>query len=196
MDVSARVSSPAESQYRVPGEVGIWIFIIGDMLMFAMLFLLFTWDQAGAHGVFVKSQEKLHPTFGLVNTLLLLTSSWFVALALECAHKELWGRAARLISLGILFGFGFLLVKGGEYFTMISHGYSLITDQFFSYYFIITGLHFLHVIIGLVILGFLWRSASDSDRQKSIRTFENGACYWHMVDFLWIAIFPIIYLIR
>lgn len=184
------------SSRQVPGEAGIWIFILSDMLMFSLLFILFTWDQTAGREIFRESQARLHVSMGLINTILLLTSSWFVVLSVRCAKQASWQWFSRFIVLSILCGTAFLIIKTVEYIAVIEQGYSLLSDIFFSYYFIITGIHFLHVIIGLVALTCLWRGVSRCGAIKDARLIENTASYWHMVDLLWIAIFPVIYLIR
>jgi len=103
-------------------------------------------------------------------------------------------------------GLGFAAVKIIEYREKITAGITLTTNDFYMYYYIFTGLHFLHVLIGMGVLVFLWFKAraavqrkgelSDGDNEKEMMLIESGASYWHMVDLLWIVLFPLLYLMK
>jgi nitric oxide reductase NorE protein len=182
---------------HIPGEAGVWVFIMGDMVIFAMFFAVFTYYRGLAPELFAASQEKLNVGFGAFNTLLLLTSSWFAVMAVKATRRQLLKPAFYLFLLTFLSGAGFSVVKILEYSEKVNAGFYLTTNDFFMYYYIFTGIHFLHVIIGMVLLIFVMlrlhqKRCSDTD----IGFYEVGASYWHMVDVLWIILFPLIYLMK
>ena len=186
---------------NLPGEEGVWIFIIGDMLVFALFFLVFVYYRGLDSEMFAQSQATLNLHYGAINTLFLLTSSWFVVLALHAVRQNRIYRARRLIALAGTCGFGFAVVKVFEYGEKIRSGYVLTTNDFFMYYYGFTGIHFLHLMIGMCVLVFLWFKcksliAVGDVKPGDIQTFESGGAYWHLVDLLWIVLFLLIYLVK
>lgn len=181
----------------MPGEVGIWVFIFGDMMVFSLFFMVFLYYRALDIPTFMSSQALLNLNYGAVNTILLLTSSWFVALGLHSARIAKSKLASQLFSLAFLCGIGFGLVKFFEWGEKIRAGYTLTSNDFFMYYYIFTGIHFLHVIIGLGVLAFLIvKARAGKCAADDIQTYESGGAYWHMVDLLWIVLFPLLYLVK
>lgn len=186
-----------DDEKHLPGEAGIWIFIFGDMLLFSLFFLMFLYYRNLDIDTFVSSQSLLNLNLGAVNTLLLLTSSWFVALGLHAARKAQSDSAAKLFSLAFLCGLGFGFVKYLEWGEKIRAGYTLTSNDFFMYYYVFTGIHFLHVIIGMGVLAFLVAKArAGKCLSEDVPTYESGGAYWHMVDLLWIVLFPLLYLVK
>jgi nitric oxide reductase NorE protein len=185
------------SSAHIPGEAGIWIFILGDMLVFALFFSVYVFYRGQNPELYLQSQATLNSNYGAINTLLLLTSSWFVVLAVNAARKNLRKPALTLFALGWLCGAGFAAVKVIEYSEKIQAGIGLTTNDFYMYYFILTGLHFFHVLIGLVLLLFLCGIARRGiSKPGDVVLLEGGASYWHMVDVLWIILFPLLYLMK
>jgi nitric oxide reductase NorE protein len=129
--------------------------------------------------------------------LLLLTSSWFMALAVDAVRRNRTRVAAAFLGSTFLCGLAFIVTKVVEYGGKIEHGVTLATNDFYMYYFTMTGIHLAHVTAGTVVVAVLWRRARtgayDGD---NVRTLEIGATYWHMVDLLWIMLFPLLYLVR
>ena len=188
--------NPKKSE-RLPGEEGVWVFILGDMVVFALFFAVFAYYRSLDIQLYKQSQSTLDQNYAAFNTLLLLTSSWFVVLALHEVRKNKTIMARLFFASGLLCGVGFALVKILEYREKIQHGITMMTNDFYMYYYIFTGNHFLHVIIGLSVLMFLLlKTKQDSLTIKDIQTFESGAAYWHMVDLLWIVFFPLLYLVK
>ena len=187
----------AKSERHLPGEEGVWIFILGDMLIFGLFFCVFMYYRVQSPELFVESQSSLNQHYGALNTLLLLTSSWFVVLGVQAVRENMGALAGKLFAGAFFCGLGFGVVKFFEYGEKISQGVTLVTNDFFMYYYVFTGIHFLHVIIGMGILIYLWRkSDAVSFVQSDVRNFESGASYWHMVDLLWIVLFPLLYLVK
>jgi nitric oxide reductase NorE protein len=190
-------ASASESSNHIPGEVGIWVVIFGDMLVFGLMFLTFMFYRRENLPLFLDSQLHLNQTFGLVNTLLMLSSSWFVALSVQAARRNQGRLACGGFCLAILCGLGFSVVKVLEYRQKVAAGILIDTNDFFTFYYVLTGIHFLHVCIGMVVLGFMARSSwYGAFSPKKIGHFESGASFWHLVDLLWIALFALLYLLR
>ena len=186
-----------ENGRHLPGEVGIWIFIIGDMMVFGIFFMVFLYYRNFDVESFNAAQALLNQSLGAINTILLLTSSWFVASALHFVRKRDTDLASRLFLLAFFCGFGFGVVKYFEWSAKISEGYTLTSHDFFMYYYIFTGIHMLHVIIGMGVLTFMMLKARKGHCDRAdIATYESGGVFWHMVDLLWIVLFPLFYLVR
>lgn len=183
---------------RIPGEEGTWIFIFGDMTVFAVFFAVFLQARIADPTGFANDQAELNQNFGAINTVLLLVSSLFVVLAMRAVQSGTQRQIApRLIVMAWLCGAGFLAIKILEYTEKIQHGITPQTSDFFMYYFVLTGLHAFHLIIGLVVLVVLYKLSQKSEMSKNQYSFfEGGACFWHMVDLLWIVLFPLIFLVR
>lgn len=181
---------------RIPGELGIWFFIAGDLMIFAVFFILIALGQREQTEIFAQSRLQLDLWVGITNTLLLLTGSWFVALGVEKAKTGGSPQLSRYFSLAILCGFGFIANKSMEWGGKISAGLSPMTNDFYMYFFMFTGIHLLHVLVGIAVL-FVIRGASKRKplTTKDVRTIESGALFWHLVDLLWIALFALLYLL-
>jgi nitric oxide reductase NorE protein len=195
-DRAAQTSSvaPARLAKVLPGEEGVWILVLGDMIVFGLFFITYLYYRAQEADLFDRSQALLNRDFGVINTLLLLTSSWFVVMAVEAVREGRNRRAKTLLRLAFLCGAGFCVIKALEYTQKFREGLTLVTNDFFMYYFMYTGIHLLHVAIGLGVLIFLMHKI-DAARPQDAPVFESGATFWHMVDLLWIMLFPLLYLV-
>ncbi|MDI9947717.1 cytochrome c oxidase subunit 3 [Rhodococcus sp. IEGM 1305] len=181
---------------QVPGEVGIWVFIFGDMVIFAVLFATFFYYRAKKPEIFDQSQVALNQNYGAANTVVLLVSSLLVVLAVRAVRKRM-PLAPHLIAGAIFCGILFSALKVLEYAEKVSHGITPATNDFFMFYFVLTGLHWFHLIVGLVVLVTLYVFARKPEiTEHRFAFFEGGACFWHMVDLLWIVLFPMLYLVR
>jgi nitric oxide reductase NorE protein len=183
------------TERRLPGEEGVWLFIIGDLLIFALFFLTFIFYRAEAESLYLAGQGTLNRNIGLINTLLLLTSSWLVAQSLHCLRKQDAKAARLLLTLGMCGGLGFVALKVVEYREKFAHGYTVLTNDFYMFYFMFTGIHLVHVLIGLGVLLFL-RSVTNRAKigDNEVRLYESGAAFWHLVDLLWVILFALFYL--
>lgn len=181
---------------HLPGVEGVWVFVFADMAVFALMFACFMWDRRLAPELFESSRQALSLNFGGINTLILLTSSMFVVLALDALRAGRRAAAPVLLALAASCGFAFLISKVFEYREKFAAGWSMLSNDVFMYYFILTGLHLGHVVVGtviLIVLGLLARRAAPG---ASLTAYEGGAMYWHMVDLLWVCMFPLLYLVR
>ena len=195
--MSSTSALPDSATPHLPGETGVWMFIIGDILVFSLLFSVFVYDRSQEVALFVEQQQLLNQTLGLLNTALLLTSSWLVALAVHGARAGRLSRARGCFVVAILCGIGFVVIKYFEWGEKIAAGLTIETNNFFMYYYLMTGIHLLHMVIGIGVLVFLWQfvRGAKCDAQ-GVGVLESGACFWHLVDILWIALFALLYLMR
>lgn len=181
---------------RIPGELGIWFFIAGDLIIFGVFFILIALEQREQSALFAQSRAQLDLGVGILNTLFLLTGSWFVAIGVEKARAGGEAHLSRYFSLAILCGFGFVANKSLEWGGKISAGLSPASNDFYMYFFMFTGIHLLHVLVAIGVL-FVIRSASRCRTltSRELRTIESGALFWHLIDLLWIVLFALFYLL-
>ena len=181
---------------RLPGDLAMWFFILAELTVFAILFIGFAVSEQLNPQMFIQGKAKLHQISGLINTLTLITSSYFVALALHKMHQGLGKQSAQLLVTAKLIASIYIGVKIWEYLSLFELGIDIETNTFFTLYFMITFFHLMHVLLGMVILVFVALKAAKNEYNASnISGFESGASYWHMVDMLWIILFPLIYVI-
>jgi nitric oxide reductase NorE protein len=182
---------------RIPGEAGMWVFIFGDMTMFALLFGVYVDARSKDPALFRHSQTILNPDFGAINTLLLLCSSILVVTAVRAMRAGAMRLAPPLVLGAMACGLGFCVTKYLEWGDHLRDGYKPATNAFWMYYYILTGLHFVHLLLGIGVLTFIYRqSRKPSPSARTLALVEGGACFWHMVDLLWIVLFPLLYLVR
>lgn len=181
---------------KSPGTDGLWTFVFIDMTIFLAIFVTFMGERLGHTEAYAASQASLNPLFGFANTLILLTSSWFVVRAVNSARSGDVRRIRRNLGWAWLLALVFSLDKCVEYSVELRRGITPATNSFFSYYFFITVVHFAHVLAGMLFIGYCRIGARHRAALNSYRTgLENVGLYWHMVDVLWIFIFPILYLV-
>ncbi len=189
--------SPLSAPRRPPGDLAMWFLILAELTVFALMFLLFSWLRSSDRALFLAGQAQLHPIAGLINTLALLTASGLVAQGVVANRHNRQRQAAGWLLGGILAGLVYVVVKCWEYWQLGSAGYGLHGDRFFMGYFLLTGFHLLHVLLGLAILAYMTRKLRrGSYGPAQANGLESGAAYWHMVDLIWVVLFPIIYVIR
>lgn len=173
---------------------GIWSFIMIECLVFSAYFVLYLLHRMHDPRSFATAQAQLTPAFGCFHTLVLLTSSWQAALSLHSGRSAKYEVASRRAIYTIALGLLFIASKLTEWINEIGRGHSFGTSEFFSFYFFLTGIHVVHVLIGIAFMTSTivnLRSATPS--RESI---EISATYWHMVDFLWVMIFALLYVVK
>jgi nitric oxide reductase NorE protein len=139
----------------------------------------------------------LHLDLGVLNTVVLITSSYFVARAVAATRHGRQAEVVRNLSLALGIGSIFFVAKVFEYGSLFSSGISPVTNDFFMYYFVLTGLHLLHYVGGMVaLLVTQLRARKHGLNAGYTRWIESVGVYWHMVDIIWIFLFPMLYMLR
>jgi cytochrome c oxidase subunit 3 len=179
------------------GKLGIWLFLASEVMLFGALFstliLLRTSAPSWPHGY-----KLLNVPLATVNTFVLIASSVTVVLAWAYLRLGELKKGKLFLALTLLCGFGFMGIKAYEYGTKFSHGIGPHTDNFYATYFVMTGLHGLHVVGGMVVFAYLLMTADKwyaSKRSQFTNRVEVTGLYWHFVDLVWIFLFPILYLL-
>jgi nitric oxide reductase NorE protein len=154
------------------------------------------YQRAQAPELFDQSRHNLSIGIGLTNTLILLTSSLFVVTAVRAIRMSRHRVAQVLLAGALVCGLAFVGLKAIEYAAKVSQGHVPTQNNFFLYFFILTGLHLFHVLIGVAVLIVLLTQARRTELSATRMAFvEGGACFWHLVDLLWIVLFPLLYLV-
>ena len=194
--MSTAVSTPAARRYP-PGDLAIWVFILAELSVFAIFFVAYAFTRMSNPELFNLYQANLDRGAALINTLALITSSYFVVRAVAAIRVGEGRRCARWLGLAILMGLVFLGVKGFEYAHHFGQGITLSTNRFYMFYLSLTFFHFMHVILGLVILLAVALKARKGGYDAEEHTgVETGASYWHMVDLVWLILFPLVYVMH
>lgn len=197
MSVIEKPEQTTATRARIPGEEGIWVFVLGDMMVFALFFATFMYSRGKNPEAFAAAHSSLSISLGTLNTVLLLTSSLLVAIGVSRVLTGRCGEAPRLFTGALACGLGFVVVKIVEWTHLFAAGKGVGSGEYFAYYFTFTGIHLGHVIIGLAILGrmsVLARRSAPTDKLR--RSCETGGIFWHMVDLLWVVLFALFYLVR
>ena len=180
-----------------PGDLAIWIFILAELLVFAVFFASYAFTRAGNVELFNTYQQTLDRTSALINTLALITSSYFVVRAVAAIRDNDARTCVNWLLAALVMGALFLVVKSAEYAHHYSAGVNLRTNTFYMFYLSLTFFHFMHVIMGMVILAAVAFKARQGDYSATEHTgVETGASYWHMVDLVWLILFPLVYVMR
>ena len=195
-------------------KLGMWLFLITEILLFSGMFVAYTVYRAWHPEAFVEASATLDWVLGGINTLVLLGSSFTVALSIHFAQKDdrmkaFWSLITTLALAGVfmvikyfewtakfehgVFPAGYFDPHGGYYEALASIPYA---GQFFSIYFVMTGTHGLHVLIGMGIIGWIaWRTYRGHFSSEYYTPIEITGLYWHLVDIIWIFLFPLLYLV-
>lgn len=173
---------------RLPGELMMWILILSELAVFGAGLLAFLAVRLTDPAGFAEAQSHLHRTGAAANTLVLVTSGWLAALACGAAGAGQTRRLRLLLAAAIGFGVVFLILKGSEYADLWAQGIGTETHAFFTFSYLLTGFHAAHVLAGMVLLALVGWLATP-------RAVETGAAFWHMVDLVWVLLFPVVYLL-
>ncbi|MBR0783059.1 cytochrome c oxidase subunit 3 family protein [Bradyrhizobium iriomotense] len=173
----------------LPGDPMIWVLIFSELVAFGLFLGAFTVARAIHPAVFAAGQATLDSNLAGLNTIVLVTSGWAAARATKAARAGERQVARYWIFGAMALGGLFIAIKLAEYAEEIGRGVGLETSPFFTLYFLLTGFHLLHVGLGIVILAVVCRRAEVSG-------VETGTAFWHMVDLVWIVMFPILYLAK
>ena len=194
--VNTKLNTHITASTRLSGDLAVWFFILAEVTVFAIFFFAYCSMYYLKTDLFVASQQVLHPVAGLINTIALISSSYLVAIAVIFAKQKQNSRARLAILVAVLLSMVYVATKLWEYNILISEGYRLSTNTFFMFYFFITGFHFMHVLLGMFVLLLVYRNLAHPEfLPNSLNTVESAASYWHMVDLVWVILFPLLYVI-
>lgn len=182
---------------NLPGDFALWIFIFAEMLVFGVLFVAYAFTRAYHVELFNESQLTLSRTSGAINTLVLITSSYFVVNGVSAIKQGLSKQCGYWLIGAFLLGGIFIIIKILEFHAKYAADISMSTNAFYMFYLSLTFFHFMHVLMGMIILAFIiFKVLNDGYSANDYVGVETGASFWHMVDFLWIILFPLVYIIR
>jgi nitric oxide reductase NorE protein len=189
-------SSTEEVSARfVPGQPDMWVFVLFESLLFTGYFSVYLIGRIQNRELYLHSQAALDLRFGIFNTIVLLLSSWAIARCVQASREGAYRDALRDAFLTTGFGVAFLVSKVLEWVKEIRLGNTFTSNEFFQHFFFLTSIHLLHLLIGFVVMGVavyqLWSPA-----RRSQQLMETCATYWHTVDFLWVLVFALLYVVR
>jgi cytochrome c oxidase subunit 3 len=187
--------------------MGMWLFLFTEVLLFGGLFLVYLIYRYIYHEEFLTAHYELDVVVGTINTLVLLVSSMTIAMSITATQKGNKDLAIALLYVTVGMALIFMVNKYFEWSAKFEHGLFPGMDHFnhlehgerlfFFLYFFMTGLHALHVIVGAVFIGFVIKGIQDNQVTKdNYMLHENSGLYWHLVDLIWIYLFPLFYLIH
>lgn len=188
-------------------KIGMWLFIFTELLLFGGMFVIYSVYRFKNPESFHLAAHELNRTIGSLNTVLLLISSMTIAMSTTTLQLKKKGATLALLAVTIIIGLIFLVNKYFEWGVKFEHGiypgseymlnnFSQGEILFFGLYFVMTGLHALHIIIGLVVIGFAYAGVQKGKvHEHRAALLENAGLYWHLVDLIWIFLFPLFYLI-
>lgn len=187
--------SAEQGPERVPGETDMWFFVLFESLVFTSYFCVYLYARTQNEASFLGAQEALTLPLGIIDTILLLSSSWAMARCVQHARAERHRSAQQLALVTAGLGVAFLALKLVEWVRLIHDGHTFTSSDFMQHFFFLTGMHAVHLLIGFVVLGVLVRHLADP-RRRSQQTVETCATYWHTVDLYWVLIFALLYIVR
>ena len=205
MEETAQTTQAAHRDYT-GAKMGMWLFLFTEMLLFGGMFMLYSVYRYKYPGEFHEAAKDLDVTIGTINTLILLTSSMTMAMSIVALRKGKKGLSLILQGVTILFGALFLANKYMEWGAKIHHGIypdsqTLLSKSkgeilFFGLYFVMLGIHGLHVAIGMGVISFIFAfTLRGSVNSGDFIKLENAGLYWHFVDIVWVYLYPLFYLI-
>lgn len=187
------VEEPRDLPHMPVGRVGMWWFLASEVMVFGGLIGSYILNRI-ANGGWAPERAHVNAKLAAINTLVLLTSSLTVVLSLQAVHDGQRQRARSYLLVTVLFGLTFLGIKFVEYSNEIHHGFTPASGPFWSYYYIMTGLHGLHVIGGMIANFWIWLMLGGVAWRAIEKRVEYVGLYWHFVDVVWIFLFPLLYL--
>ena len=191
----ARTVEPVPPARRVPGQPDMWALVLFEGFVFTAYFVVYMVRRAQSPEHFLPSQAQLSTSLGAFNTLLLLASSWSMARCVQAAREGARPDALKNVLSTLALGVLFAGSKVYEWSVEIGKGFTFTADEFFSFYYFLTAIHLIHVLVGFVVLGVVIHQLRGSTHHSQ-EIVETGATYWHMIDFLWILIFALLYIMR
>lgn len=193
MSASARPIATTRSAAGMPtGRLAVWWVIASEIVIFGGILASYIMHRL-AHDAFAQQAAHTNTWIGAFNTFVLLTSSLSAVLAHKAADEGDGPKAARFLMYTFGGGLTFLIVKAFEWTSEISHGFTITSSTFWSFYYTAAGIHASHVIAGMIIMLFIMRTARKNEELQRV---EYVGLYWHFVDIVWIFLFPLLYIAK
>jgi len=200
------ITTTHEHRDDTGSKMGMWIFIFTELLLFSGLFLVYAVFRAKFFNDFHIAAHQLNVLIGAINTIVLLVSSMTIAMSITAIQKNQKKLALILLSITLFLAFVFMVNKyfewGGKIHHQLYPGSNLVLTLmkgqilFFGLYFFMTGLHAFHIIVGMILIGYVFvQIKKDKIKSDNFQLLENAGLYWHLVDLIWIFLFPLLYLI-
>ena len=180
----------------LPGDAAWWAFLTAEFLTLSIFLVAYAWTRQGQIEVFEAGQALLNPDVGFANTLVLITSGYCAARGVGAVGAGKGKQTSRWFSLAAMLGIVFVAIKTWEYVGKFQAGINLSTSDFTFFYFFLTGFHYLHVLLGigfLLVMALRCRRAELS--ASTTRNVASCAAFWHMLDLVWVVLFPLLYLV-
>ena len=181
--------------YYPPGGILLWIIIYVELITFGIALIAMVYYGKQDPQLFHDAKLQLNVTFGTINTVFLLTSGFFMANTVHELKEKNKSKAKKHLLITMLFGILFLILKTIEYDSKLDAGLVMSTNLFFTFYWMLTLFHVIHVIVGLIILTSVFFGMIKENSTMQMEDVEASAAFWHMCDLIWLLLFPVIYLI-
>ena len=182
------MTAAADAPTRPPGDLMMWVLIASELAVFGAGMVAFMAVRIADPAGFAAARAQLHPVWAGINTMALVTSGWLAALAVRHCERGNITAMRRCLAGAALLGVLFLAIKVHEYSGLAAAGASMEGSAFFTFYYLLTGFHAAHVAAGIVVLALI-------ARWPGLRNAETGVAFWHMVDLVWVLLFPVLYLL-
>lgn len=193
----SQTAAPPTAAATLPGDFVIWLLVLLEMTTFAILFIGFAGAKLAQPEVFAAGQAKLALWSGAINTVLLVSASACAAWALHAVRTQRNRQGSHWLLGALALGIGFLVVKSIEYWQKWQLGLDFANNTFDMLYVMLTGFHFLHALVGCVLFALVWApTRSGKYTPDNCSTLETVTVFWHMVDLLWMILFPLVYVLR
>ena len=179
--------------YYPPGGILLWIIIFLELITFGAALIAMVFYGKYEADVFHESRLLLNVTYGTINTIFLLTSGFFMAVTVHELKNNHTQKAQKYLLTTMLFGMFFLVLKVIEYNAKLKAGLDMSYNTFFTFYWLLTLFHVIHVLVGLVILASVYFGIKKNKSTTKTEDVEASAAFWHMCDLIWLLLFPIIY---
>lgn len=187
-------NSEIKKLYYPPGGILLWIIIFLELITFGMALIAFMISANEEFEIFKQSRQQLNTTIGTINTVVLITSGYFMANAVKQFKENNIKKFSLSLKITMIGGVLFILFKGIEYYLKLKSNLLIDTNTFFTFYWLLTLFHLIHVIVGLVILIITNYNIRKHPSTTTLSDVEASAAFWHMCDLIWLIIFPILYL--
>ena len=184
-----------KSIYYPPGGILMWIIIFLELITFGMALIAMAHYSKEEPELFHASRLQLNGVIGTINTLFLISSGFFMAQSVAYFKQQNIQKSSLYLKLTMLGGLLFLVLKTFEYIAKIDAGLTIGYNTFFTFYWMLTLFHIIHVLVGLVILVSVYIGINKKNVTTSLEDVEASAAFWHMCDLIWLLLFPIIYLL-